>query len=60
VTVPDLVGLTLSNARAAWTAAGFTGSFSPAFGLNNKIVTSQSQVAGECLPATTAIAVTYS
>jgi len=58
--VPDLVGLTVSKARAAWTAAGFTGSFSPALGQNNKTVQTQSAIAGDCLPASTAIAVTYS
>jgi len=59
-TVPNLVALTVSNARAAWTAAGFTGSFSPEDGLNNKTVLTQSETAGACLPATTTIAVTYS
>ncbi|HEX5149770.1 MAG TPA: hypothetical protein VFW02_11850 [Candidatus Limnocylindrales bacterium] len=49
----------MSNARAAWTAAGFTGSFSPAFGLNNKTVLTQSETAGQCLPLTTTIAVTH-
>jgi hypothetical protein len=55
-----MVGLTVSNARAAWTAAGFSGSFSPAAGQNNKIVQTQSLPAGGCLPATTSIVVTYS
>ena len=59
MTVPKLVDLTVSNARAAWTTAGFTGSFSPAFGQNNKIVLTQSETIGACLPATTAIVVTY-
>jgi beta-lactam-binding protein with PASTA domain len=59
-TVPDLVGLTVANARATWTAAGFTGAFGPAFGLNNKIVETQNRSAGACLPATTTISVTYS
>ena len=27
--VPDLVGLTIGDARTAWTAAGFTGTFNP-------------------------------
>jgi beta-lactam-binding protein with PASTA domain len=58
--VPDLVGLTVANARAAWTAAGFTGAFSPAFGLNNKVVESQDRTAGACVPATTTVSVTYS
>jgi hypothetical protein len=41
-------------------AAGFTGSFTPAFGQNNKIVLTQSAPAGECLPAATSVTVTYS
>jgi hypothetical protein len=57
-TVPILIGLTVSDARVAWTAAGFTGSFSPANGRNNSIVQTQSQAAGACLPTTTTIAVT--
>ncbi|MBA3236655.1 MAG: hypothetical protein H0T59_11815 [Chloroflexi bacterium] len=56
--VPRLVGSTVPNARAAWTAAGFTGSFSPANGQNNKIVLTQSQPAGACLPTTTTMVVT--
>jgi hypothetical protein len=55
-----LVGLTVSNARAAWRGAGFTGAFSPAAGQNNKVVESQSQAADACLPLTTAVTVTYS
>ena len=55
-----MVGLTVSNGRAAWRGAGFTGAFSPAAGQNNKVVESQSQAAGACLPLTTAVTVTYS
>ena len=58
--VPNLVGLTVANARAGWADAGFTGSFTPGAGLNNKIVESQSQAVGACLPATTLVTVTYS
>jgi hypothetical protein len=58
--VPVLVGLTVSNARAAWTGAGFTGAFSPAKGHDDMIVETQSQVARACLPEATVIAVTYS
>jgi hypothetical protein len=58
--VPNLVGLTVANARVAWTAAGFNGSFSPAFGLNTKVVETQSETPGACLPAGTGIVVTYS
>jgi hypothetical protein len=58
--VPDLVGLAVAEARAAWTAAGFTGAFNPAFGLNNKLVETQDQALGACLPATTTVTVTFS
>jgi hypothetical protein len=58
--VPGLVGLTVSNARAAWIGAGFTGSFDPAKGHDAMIVLTQSQPAGACLPATTTVSVTYS
>ena len=60
IVVPNLVGLTVANARAEWADAGFTGSFTPGAGLNNKIVESQSQAVGACLPATTSVTVTYS
>lgn len=59
-TVPNLVGLTVSNARAAWIDAGFIGVFLPAFGLNNKIVETQSQLVGACLPVTVSVTVTHS
>jgi hypothetical protein len=58
--VPNLVGLTVANARAAWTAAGFSGSFSPAFGLTNKVVQTQSETPGACMAAGTSMVVTYS
>lgn len=58
--MPDLVGQTVAEARATWTAAGFTGAFSPAFGLNNKLVDAQNQTPGACLPTTTTVTVTYS
>lgn len=59
-TVPNLVGLTVSSARAAWTAAGFTGAFNPAKGHDNSTVQTQDKAPGLCLPATAAITVTYS
>lgn len=58
--VPNMVGMTVANARTAWTGAGFTGSFSPTNGQNNKTVNTQSQTAGACLPVTTTVSVTYS
>ena len=60
VEVPNLVGITVGEARQAWLDAGFTGSFSPASGLVNKVVETQSQTAGSCLSASSSIAVTYS
>lgn len=62
--VPNLVGLKVSAARSAWTAAGFTGSFSPSNGQNNKTVTNQvtnpSSAPGQCIAATASVTVTYS
>ncbi|MEO8437601.1 MAG: PASTA domain-containing protein [Chloroflexota bacterium] len=57
-TVPDLVGMTVGAARSAWTAAGFTGSFLP-LGQTNKIVLTQSQTPGDCIPADSSISVTF-
>lgn len=50
---------TVGQARAEWTAAGFTGSFSPS-GQNNRIVLGQSIVPGACVAASSAITVTHS
>jgi len=59
LTVPDLVGLTVESARSAWTAAGFTGSFSPSTGPPKKHVLTQDQTPGSCMPPSTKIVVTY-
>jgi PASTA domain len=59
-TVPNLVGLSVANARAAWTGAGFTGSFDPVKGHDLMVVLGQSAKAGACLPATAGVTVTYS
>lgn len=59
VTVPSLVGLTVEDARVAWAAAGFTGSFTPARGHRTVVVQTQNQRPGACVPATTSIVVTY-
>jgi hypothetical protein len=59
VTVPNLVGSTVAAARTAWAAAGFTGVLSPAHGQDTKIVQTQSQSAGACLPPSTTITVTF-
>lgn len=65
--IPDLMRLadgsaeTVGEARAEWSAAGFTGSFTPASGQGNKFVLSQSVgPGGPCVPATTAVSVTHS
>lgn len=56
--IPNLVGLTMTDARAAWTAAGFTGSFSPN-GSNMKTVTGQIPDVGTCRPPTQSVFVTH-
>jgi hypothetical protein len=62
--VPDLVGMTVSQARSAWTGAGFTGAFAPANGSNSKTVLSQATnpVAspGQCVTPTTSVTVAHS
>ena len=57
--VPNLVGSTVAAARTAWTAAGFTGAFSPTLGHNAAIVTSQNQSVGACLAPSTTVTVEY-
>jgi hypothetical protein len=61
--VPDLVNLSVSQARDAWTAAGFSGSFTPSSGSPDNIVmtqtTSPSSVPGDCRVYTTAVTVTH-
>jgi hypothetical protein len=62
IVVPDLVNPapeTVDAARAEWAGAGFTGSFSPANGQNNKTVLSQSLAPGACVAPTTSISVTH-
>jgi hypothetical protein len=60
ISVPDLIGMTVGDARAAWAAAGFTGSFSPGGnGPNDKVVSDQSEPAGACMPESTAITVHF-
>jgi hypothetical protein len=62
--VPTLEGFTVSAARTKWTAAGFTGSFSPANGQNNKTVVTQTtnppSTPGDCIPINSTVSVTYS
>lgn len=40
-TVPNMIGLSMTQARSTWTAAGFTGSFTPATGSDTNIVLTQ-------------------
>jgi hypothetical protein len=56
--VPNLVDLTVAKARTAWTGAGFTGGFSVPNGPGNRIIATQSQPPGACLPPGSAISVT--
>lgn len=65
VKVPNLVGMTVANARTAWTSAGFnSGTFSPASGSDTDTVTAQttnpSSSPGQCEPPTTTVTVTHS
>jgi beta-lactam-binding protein with PASTA domain len=59
-----MVGMTVSTARARWTAAGFTGSFAPATGAGKDAetviaqVTSPSSNPGDCMPKTSTVSVT--
>jgi hypothetical protein len=57
--VPNLVGLEVQDARTAWTAAGFTGSFSPSSGVPNKTVTGQIPDVGACRAPTQSVFVTH-
>ena len=64
IVVPDLTlgagggSETVAQARAEWSAAGFTGAFAPS-GQNTKIVTGQTPAGGACMPATTTMTVTH-
>lgn len=64
IQVPNLVGLTVSQARSTWNAAGFNaGTFSPASGSDTNIVSAQTTVAasapGDCRPPDTTVTVTH-
>ena len=64
--VPNMVGLSVSSARGAWTTAGFTGSFTPATGAGKdaETVTAQSTSpssnVGDCIPKTATVIITSS
>lgn len=60
--VPDLVNPAperVDAARGEWSAAGFTGSFSPATGQNGRTVLAQSLLAGSCQPTGSSITVVH-
>lgn len=62
--VPNLVGKTLDVARLDWSAAGFSGAFSPANGNSAKVVLTQTTApnvvsANGCLVDTGSVTVTY-
>jgi hypothetical protein len=61
--VPTLEGFTVSEARLQWSRAGFTGSFTPANGQNQKDVVTQTtnppSVPGDCIPPSSTVTVTY-
>lgn len=63
IVVPNMVGLTVSQARTEWTNAGFTGSFSPASGFDAEFVdvqtTSPSSSPGNCRPPSTTVTVSH-
>ena len=59
IQVPNLTGLTLTQARGSWAGAGFTGTFNPATGNDTNIVTGQNVAAGSCEEPTTSITVTH-
>ncbi|HEX6474925.1 MAG TPA: TadE/TadG family type IV pilus assembly protein [Candidatus Limnocylindria bacterium] len=62
-TVPDLVGMTVDDARNAWTSAGFTGSFNPSTAPAANIVltqtTSPNSSPGSCLLFSGSVTVTH-
>ena len=61
--IPDLVGLTVSSARTAWTNAGFSGAFDPPSGTNADIVSAQTTTpvtnVGDCAAVTTQVMVIH-
>lgn len=59
ISVPPLIGLTLAAAREDWTAAGFTGTFTPTAGDDAQVVVTQSVAAGGCAEPTASVVVTY-
>jgi len=63
--VPLLKGMTVAEARAAWSAATFTGTFNPATGPDDSNIvdgqnTSPATAPGDCADMTTSVTVTHS
>ena len=56
--VPNLVGSTVTAARAAWTVAGFTGALQQVRGPNSWYVKSQDPLAGACVAVSSSMSVT--
>lgn len=63
IKVPNLVGLTVAQARSTWTSSGFTGAFSPSSGSDTDTVSAQttnpSVSPGTCSAPTTTVTVTH-
>ena len=64
IKVPNLVGMTVSAARSAWSSAGFSAAaFNPSSGSDTDNVTAQttnpSSIAGQCEPPSTTVTVTH-
>lgn len=62
--VPNMVGMTVANARSAWSFAGFSGAFTPAFGSNDEIVDAQftfptASTPGQCISFDETVTVTH-
>jgi TadE-like protein len=62
--VPNMVGQTVAQARSSWTAAGFTGPFTPSAGASDTDtvtgqLTSPPSSPGQCLPKNSSVTVTH-
>lgn len=61
--VPDMVGMTVAQARTTWTSAGFTGVFTPATGFDTDIILTQTTIPasspGDCLIYGATVSVTH-
>ena len=63
--VPLLRGMSVAEARVAWSVATFTGTFAPPTGASDAEIvedqnTSPATIAGDCAPKTTSVTVTHS